>query len=74
MIERLLNMIEKLLNWFTKARIRVRLWLIEQEPVICYACKRPVRKKDVTYEETTFGLTVPLCHSCHIGIFGLWGR
>ena len=67
-------MIKRLLTWFTKVRIRVRLWIAERKPVICYACNRPVRNTEVTYEETTFGLTVPLCHSCHINIFGLWGR
>ena len=40
------------------------IWLERYTPVFCGICKKMIFKKDVKYEQTTMGISVPLCKEC----------
>ena len=46
-------------------KFRLKLWLLEHEPVFCFACRNLVFYKYTRRETTTSGIRVNLCKKCH---------
>lgn len=65
---------EKTMNLFDKIIIIVDRAINQWEPMVCYACKRIVPKKDTERERSTLGVWVTLCKTCHKDIFSPFGE